>query len=464
MKGEGSKWLSSPFAEKIYWGDVHMPELELNPQKIYKMPTPIIVESVDSYYLVIARETANWILLRNKRQLEIFNTLSSGKSVLDLFNLFSTEVYEDIYAVLVELEAKQFENTVTQHPQEHGMYMYLTNRCNQTCRHCYMYAGKANASELSTEEIHDVLKSFSKSGGKVVTFTGGEATLHPGFVSIVSAAKKMGLKVGVLSNGLLWTQNLIDDVKNSIDEVQISIDGFDADSYKQVRGVDTFELALSSVDRLINAGIRVSVAVTPLVETLIEHESKYIAFAKGLLEKYSEKEFFVKFNTELMEGRNVSPTEEENKKYRKVANRIKTECSPFSSEEGFALDHVNNTVFNNCGYGGLSIASNGDVYFCNLILQCSRQGNVRTDSFESILSKSSKARSLSDVNNLIPCKDCALKYLCGGGCRVKNFKNLVEIKINEQENGHFVREVPCTKEQKEKIYRLMIASNHLFYR
>ena len=110
-----------------------------------------------------------------------------------------------------------------------------------------------------------------------------------------------------------------------------------------------------------------------------------------------------------MEGRNVSPTEEENKKYRKVANRIKTECSPFSSEEGFALDHVNNTVFNNCGYGGLSIASNGDVYFCNLILQCSRQGNVRTDSFESILSKSSKARSLSDVNNLIPCKDCALK-------------------------------------------------------
>lgn len=86
------------------------------------------------------------------------------------------------------------------------------------------------------------------------------------------------------------------------------------------------------------------------------------------------------------------------------------------------------------------------------------------DTFENILSKSSKARKLSDVNNLIPCKDCALKYLCGGGCRVKNFKNLVETKIGDQASEHFIREISCTKEQKEKIYRLMIASNNLFYR
>lgn len=441
-----------------------MPELELNPHKIYKMPNPVIVESVDSYFLAIARDTANWILLKNERQLEIFNCLSSGKCVLDLFNSFSQETYGDIYAVLVELEAKRFENTIIQHPQEHGMYMYLTNRCNQRCRHCYMYAGESNTAELSTEEIHDILERFSQSGGEVVAFTGGEATLHPGFVSIVSTAKRLGLKVGVLSNGLLWTQDLIDKVRPSIDEIQISIDGFDADSYKQVRGIDTFELAMSSVERLINAGIRVTVAITPLFETLIEHENEYIAFAKKLLEKYSENEFFVKFNTELMDGRDVSPTEEENQMYRTVANRIKSECSPFSSEEGFALDHVNNTVFNNCGYGGLSIASNGDVYFCNLITQCAKQGNTRTDTFEDILSKSSKARRLSDVNNLIPCKECALKYLCGGGCRVKNFKNLVEAKVGAQENEHFIREISCTKEQKEKIYRLMVASNHLFYR
>lgn len=441
-----------------------MPELELNPHKIYKMPNPVVVESVDSCFLAIARDAANWILLKNERQLEIFNCLSSGTCVLDLFNSFSQEAYGDIYAVLVELEAKQFENTIIQHPQEHGMYMYLTNRCNQRCLHCYMYAGAANASELSTKEIHEILESFSQSGGEVVTFTGGEATLHPGFISIVSAAKRLGLKVGILSNGLLWTQDFIDKVKSSIDEIQISIDGFDADSYKQVRGVDTFELVLNSVERLINAGIRVTVAVTPLFETLIECENEYIAFAKKLLEKYSTNEFFVKFNTELMDGRNVSPTDEENQIYRTVVNRIKSECSPFSSEEGFALDHINNTVFNNCGYGGLSIASNGDVYFCNLITQCAKQGNIRMDTFENILSKSSKARKLSDVNNLIPCKDCALKYLCGGGCRVKNFKNLVETKVGDQASEHFIREISCTKEQKEKIYRLMIASNNLFYR
>lgn len=441
-----------------------MPELELNAQKIYNMPTPVIIETIDNFFLAIAPDAANWILLRNKEQLEIFYYLSSGKRVLDLFQTFPSDRQDDIYAVLVELEAKQFENTAIQYPQEHGMYMYLTNRCNQKCRHCYMYAGIADSAELTIAEIYHTLECFAKAGGKVVTFTGGEATLHPNFTDIVATAKKLDLKVGVLSNGLLWTQEMIDEVKSSIDEVQISIDGFDAESYKQVRGVDTFETVLHSVERLIDVGIRVTVAVTPLLETLLEHEEQYIAFAKELLQKYEKKEFFIKLNTELMDGRNVSPSEEENQKYRAAINRIKSQCVPFSPEEEFALDHAKNTAFNNCGYGGLSIASNGDVYFCNLIAQCAKQGNVRVDSFESILSKSAEARRLSDVNNLTPCKDCDLKYLCGGGCRIKNFKNLVETKICKNENGHFVREVPCTKEQKEKILRLMITSNHLFYR
>lgn len=54
-----------------------MPELELDPQKVYKMPTPLFVEMVDNCFLVIARDTANWLLLNNQQQLEIFNFLSN---------------------------------------------------------------------------------------------------------------------------------------------------------------------------------------------------------------------------------------------------------------------------------------------------------------------------------------------------------------------------------------------------
>lgn len=308
------------------------------------------------------------------------------------------------------------------------------------------------------------IKDFAKNDGKVVTFTGGEATLRSDFKEIVDTAKSLGLKVGVLSNGLLWSQDFINSTKKSIDEVQISIDGYDADSYMSVRGSDTFDLALETVDRLIDAGIRVTVAVTPLLETLISNENEYISFAEKLIEKYREKEFFVKFNTELLAGRTISPTETENDKYRTIVKRIKARSGLRSEDEGFALDHIHNTLFNNCGYGGLSIASNGDVYLCNLVGQCAKQANVRNQTFEQILSISQKARMLSDINNLSPCKECALKYLCGGGCRIKNFKALVESDICAQEFTSFIREVPCTRKQKEQIYRLMVSSNSLFYR
>lgn len=437
-----------------------MPTLELNPNKQYTFPKEIYVEQIDDQFLIILQNTANWILAQNKKQVEMFRYLESGKTVLELFQNFQDK--KDIIYLLTELEAKHIENTSVHYPEEHGMYMYLTNRCNQRCKHCYMFAGDCVDDELTTEEIQKILCEFAKHKGKVVTFTGGEATLRTDFTSIIRTAKENGLIVGVLSNGLMWNREFVNNNKAYIDEVQISIDGYDAESYKTVRKTDTFHIALETVDILINAGIRVTVAITPLLDTLLGNEENYITFANALSEKYKGKEFFVKFNTELMEGRNIDPTAQENEVYRKTISVIKTACSQNSEEEGFAIDHRNNTIFNNCGYGGITVAANGDVFFCNLISECAKQANVRENSFEDILALSKQAREASDINNLRPCNKCALKYICGGGCRVKNFKKLV---MQKEYNNHNCvdRDVLCTKEYRDKLYRLMVKSNKLFY-
>lgn len=440
-----------------------MPQLELNPEKIYRMPEGICIKEIDDKYLIISPNTANWVLAENSTQLEVYKQLSLGEKIIDVIQKFSPDYTNDVIRVLTEIEAKRFENKQINYPQEHGMYMYLTNRCNQRCAHCYMYAGDGNEAELSTSEVEQVLSDFSNFGGKVVTFTGGEATLRSDFEKIVHSAKKCGLIVGILSNGILWTQDFIDNNKEYIDEVQISIDGYDSDSYERVRGMDTFETALSTVGRLVNAGIRVTVAITPLMDTLVGNEQKYISFANDLLEQYASKAFFIKFNTELMDGRTIKPTKEENERYKKSIKEIKTACLSDSDEEGFALDHRNNTVFNNCGYGGITVASNGDVFFCNLVSECARQANVRKNSFEEINELAKKARNLSDISNLTPCKDCSLKYLCGGGCRVKHFKTLVSMQISSNEETVASRTTACTKEYKENILRLMIRANKYFY-
>ena len=443
-----------------------MPELELNPAKIYKMPAPLFIEDYSGKTLIISRESANWLLLDNARQLEIFSFLADGNCVSELFQHFPLDAQKDIYHVLVELEAKRFEDMTVQRPQEHGMYVYLTNKCNQRCRHCYMYAGENTSNELTTSEIAKLLENFSIVGGRVITFTGGEATVRPDFITIIETAKELGLTVCVLTNGVLWSQKFVQKAAPYIDEVQVSIDGFDEESYRIVRGSNVFDDVLASVDRMVKAGIRVTVAVTPLLDTLLGSEKHYVDFAKELLARYSGKEFFVKFNTELMDGRDITPTEEENNLYRAAMKTIKNKCSPFSEEEGFAIDHRNNTIFNNCGYGGLTIAANGDVYFCNITSKCAKQGNIRTDLFEDIWEKSKKARALSDVNHLIPCKECTLKYICGGGCRVKNFTSLAGTIIDDETGTDltFARNLICIRTYKESFYQLMIATNSLFYR
>lgn len=440
-----------------------MPQLELNPQKIYCMPKRVCIEKIDNQYLVISPDTANWILAENENQLEIYKELSSGKSVIEVLQGYPQEEVGDVIHILTELEAKKIESGHINYPQEHGMYVYLTNLCNQRCAHCYMYAGKEQEQELSTLEIQKLLTDFSSYGGKVVTFTGGEATLRKDFCDIVRTAKENGLIIGVLSNGIMWSKEFITKVRPYIDEVQISIDGYDQQSYKMVRGTDTFDTALKTVESLLNADIRVTVAVTPLMETLMGNEDRYISFANNLIEKHKNKEFFVKFNTELLDGRTVNPTDEENLRYKNSIKKIKAACMSNSEEEGFALDHRNNTVFNNCGYGGITIASNGDVFFCNLVSQCAKQANVRQNTFEEIDVLSKKARVLSDVNNLLPCNKCSLKYLCGGGCRVRYFKDLVSQNINSSDNAEIVRTVSCTKEYKENMLRLMIKANQFFY-
>ena len=103
--------MPSPFYIYFNFRGVTMPTLELDPNKKYTMPHPVITVAIDNKFLAIARETGNWVLLENNRQREIFDALSEGHRVAELFDLFSSDDRSNIIRVLTELEAKCFECT-----------------------------------------------------------------------------------------------------------------------------------------------------------------------------------------------------------------------------------------------------------------------------------------------------------------------------------------------------------------
>ena len=165
-------------------------EIILEPNKTYSFPKVIDYESIDNKYLVISRLTANWLLFDKKVQLDIFLYLLKQHTIAQCFEKFGKNNQKDILKVLTEITAKHFEDKSVNYPQRCGMYIYLTNNCNQRCNHCYMFAGNKFENELSTSEIKSLLDDFSKYGGLAVTFTGGEASTRQDFVEIIIYAKK----------------------------------------------------------------------------------------------------------------------------------------------------------------------------------------------------------------------------------------------------------------------------------
>ncbi|MBB6218112.1 radical SAM protein with 4Fe4S-binding SPASM domain [Anaerosolibacter carboniphilus] len=440
-------------------------EIQLDIEKQYAMPKYLVVRQFEDKILVISPESANWLVLENDDQLLIFNELKNN-SVEDVIAFMEERNIEeeDLIHVLTELEAKKFEDNNITLPQRNGLCIYLTDECNLRCKHCYMYSGTKKNNELTTAEILSLLDNFKKYNGEVVTFTGGEVALRADLTDILNYSKGLGLKNTLLTNGLVWSDELIDRATPFIDEIQISIDGYDEKSNAQIRGNGNFEKVLLVVDKLVKRGLKVAIAITPTFEELKENKDKYIEFGKMLIQQYNDKHFYIKFNAELLDGRDIEVNEVINNEYSELMKYVINSCYPESYRNEFILNHENNTVFDNCGYGGITVSSDGDIYFCNRIHELRSYGNLRFSNFDEIMNLSKMAMELSNINKLRPCCDCDLKNICGGGCRIKYFKDLIELSKLEKNSYNSFKPRKCDAKEKEKYYKLMIETNEDFYR
>ena len=85
---------------------------------------------------------------------------------------------------------------------------------------------------------------------------------------------------------------------------------------------------------------------------------------------------------------------------------------------------------------------------------------------DQIMKLCTKARKISEIDNLTPCKECEIRYICGGDCRIKHFSFLYDgrnIVNNNLDNKslQICRECDCS--QKSYWYNLMIEANEYLY-
>ena len=443
-----------------------MPSFRINPDKYYGFPSDLSIVPYKGKYLVIAPRAARWIVLENHNQINVLEFLMKGHTIKEALD--NPELKgEDISVVITQVEARRLCDNASRSITEdkRSLHIYLTNKCNLSCPHCYMFSGKQNDNELSTEEIIGLITDYATvAAGNRITISGGEPTIHNDFDKIVKTASGLGLEINLLTNGSLLSESRINFLSKFISSIQISIDGFSEESDAIIRGAGHFEKALHVVDRFVNQGIETSVAITPTLEMLRKHHNEYAEFARVLAMKYLGKAFKVKFAEGLSPGRNVNPTKDSNKEYETIVNRINKKLygNDFDLIQ-FVETMRNDVIVDNCMFGVFAVASNGDVYFCPEIGSLPKIANIRTSSFQDIFEQSLAAEKATSISNLNPCNQCDICNICGGGCRIKEFPELTKRKTFSDIDFGSIPQRKCSVAIKNKFYDLMVRSNEYLF-
>lgn len=163
----------------------------------------------------------------------------------------------------------------------------LTERCNLSCRHCYIRQ-PINGHDPSTSEMEPRFVSELLSEGKAlgmcaVRFTGGEPLSKRGFAVIYRNAGHLGLDVNLSTNGTLITEELVDlfDVYPPCG-ISISMYGWDEGSYQAITGLaEGFEKFTRAVRLLRKHHLKYDLKYPP-IPYLIENRARLVALARKL--------------------------------------------------------------------------------------------------------------------------------------------------------------------------------------
>lgn len=299
--------------------------------------------------------------------------------------------------------------------------------CNLHCAHCFVSATRHGATMPYDAIVSTVIPRLAEARVERVTLTGGEPTMHERFLDVVAAFRDAGMKVGVCTNATLLTPGDIAELARLGAHVNVSLDGFAAESHGKFRGDrGSFDVTVATVRQLAEAGILQGLLCTP--NTLAEDDEyrQLCEFARDRGARY------VLLNPLSSMGRGVkaqgklrSPEEH--------MRQIWELTAPYDGDE-FEVVHIRFPNDERRPLSGCEAAkiiyvfTGGEVTVCPYLVFAARTPQSRHDPAEfvvgNILTHSDLAARLDAYSVLqrLPmastpsCGSCTLAGGCGKGC------------------------------------------------
>ena len=322
-------------------------------------------------------------------------------------------------------------------------WITLNRICNLRCQWCYARGtGFSSSDKMPPELVYQILLFLSQIGVRDVYFTGGEATLQTDLEKYISYADKLGLRCGLITNGIeLSRRALVEVLENAgLDSVNLSIKGWSRESFIRNTGVDGFEKSLDALTNLSNSRLNFLTSFVlscQNIEFLQTVTERALECGAGLLYFSFEHDFSPLDGIRAQEhSKNLAGMFEMIRKFEagyETLNRLTNgnfilhQSLPLCAwDRNFIhLMVKRNQISLNCQMrerSGLVFSTDGSLILCNLLYQVvlGRFGETFRDkhSFESFWN-SEEVCSIYATLSALPsarCDACEFRYQCGGGC------------------------------------------------
>jgi len=163
----------------------------------------------------------------------------------------------------------------------------LTNRCNMRCPICFANSGAAGyVCQPPYEQIVkqlQTLRDLRPTPCSAIQFTGGEPTIHPDFLRIVSAARDMGFSyIQIATNGITMADPDFADecLAAGLHTLYLQFDGVGPEAYKTTRNYPgIWEKKLEAIENCRRTGMKVCLVPTIVKGVTDDQVGKIFRFA-----------------------------------------------------------------------------------------------------------------------------------------------------------------------------------------
>ncbi len=306
------------------------------------------------------------------------------------------------------------------------VHFSLTNRCPLKCQHCYTSAGTQKTKELTTNECKAALRVLSKLGVFHIAFGGGECFVRKDIFEIAHYCRGLGMVPNVTTNGYYITKEIARKCR-VFGRINVSLDGTEK-KYKEIRGVDGFEMADRAVALLTKAGNRVGIN-SILCSKNFAYIAAIVDYAKN---RNLENILFLRFKP-VGRGKNLYNemrlTNEQHKELFPLIKKLQeqnpdilfeTDCSflPMVCFHNPSLKRLRFFAVGGCVAGNILLGTLPDGLF-NACSICSETGGSILELSKS-WDESAHLKKFREWTKTAkePCKSCKYLECCKGGCHV----------------------------------------------